>query len=230
MGTPVRGRHPRICRAGILDAAVEVLESNPGQPLSMAAVASVLGVTPMAIYRHYADKDDLLQALTDRLLADFRLDAPSGDPVLVLRRWAEAMRTYFLDRPYLIAMLVWEGGHVSTGWLRRGVIVFDAMRDLGLDGVQLGRATLWYWQVVMGAIQAELSERVMPYRLANDEFDSLPEEVKASVGMMLEIGSKPDHPEHFFTYQIDRALDALRLMLDDQGDAPSGTGIAGEMR
>jgi len=37
-------------------------------------------VTPMALYRHFKDKDDLLAALGDRLLADIVLPEPTDEP------------------------------------------------------------------------------------------------------------------------------------------------------
>lgn len=37
----------------------------------MAAVAERLGVTPMALYRHVANKADLLDGLVERLLTEF---------------------------------------------------------------------------------------------------------------------------------------------------------------
>ena len=37
-------------------------------------------VTPMALYRHFKDKDDLLAALGDRLLADVVLPEPTDEP------------------------------------------------------------------------------------------------------------------------------------------------------
>ena len=50
---------------GILDAAQELVAS--GHELSIRAVSSRLACTPMALYRYFPDKNDLLLALLDRV-------------------------------------------------------------------------------------------------------------------------------------------------------------------
>ena len=50
-------------RALILDAGFRVLERDGLGGLSLRAAAKGAGVTPMAVYRHFADRDDLMNAL-----------------------------------------------------------------------------------------------------------------------------------------------------------------------
>ena len=54
-GEPTRDR--------ILDAARNLFDAEGEAGLSMRRIATVVGITPMAIYRHYADKDALKNAL-----------------------------------------------------------------------------------------------------------------------------------------------------------------------
>ncbi len=51
----------------ILTAGLALLDESGEQGLSMRALASRLGVTPMSLYNHVADRAGLLRALSDRV-------------------------------------------------------------------------------------------------------------------------------------------------------------------
>ena len=55
-------------REGVLDAALVVAEREGLQRLSMRLLARELNVSTMGLYRHVANKDDLLDGLVDSLL------------------------------------------------------------------------------------------------------------------------------------------------------------------
>jgi AcrR family transcriptional regulator len=205
-----------MSRDAVLDAAMALMEQEPSMTLSLNGVARALKVTPMAIYTYFSSKDDLLQALTERLLGGLEWSAPaSGDPFETLLAWSRAMRTHFLKHPQLIDMLVWEGGHVSVSWVHRGMTVFDALSRLGLEGRELARATLWLWHVVMGAIHIELKNQKTPQTMSEGEFNMLPPSLQAPVSLLMAFSRGEDNAEDFFLYQVERALDALQLMLPD---------------
>jgi AcrR family transcriptional regulator len=50
-------------RNRILDAARDLFDAEGEEGLSMRRIAGAVGITPMAIYRHYADKEALKNAL-----------------------------------------------------------------------------------------------------------------------------------------------------------------------
>ncbi len=64
----------------IVAAAVVIADAEGLDGLSMRRVATDLGASPMALYRHVADKDDLLLGMLDRALREARLPevAPAG--------------------------------------------------------------------------------------------------------------------------------------------------------
>ena len=51
--------------AQIVDEALAVVRSDGEAALSMRLLATKLGVTPMALYHHFADRDALLLALVE---------------------------------------------------------------------------------------------------------------------------------------------------------------------
>jgi len=66
-GRPVQGQG--MVREDILAEALVLLDEGTGQGLTMRALASRLGVTPMSLYRHVGDQAGLLRALADRVYA-----------------------------------------------------------------------------------------------------------------------------------------------------------------
>lgn len=201
----------------ILDAAARLSHRSPGEMPSLNGIARAMKISPMAIYTYFASKDELLQALSDRLLADFAADIPEGsDPLEAIAVWAHAMRRHVLAHPQLINLLVWEGGHTSVGWLERAMPVSEALARLGLSGEALVRATLWVWHVVMGAIHVELRNRAVPQDMAPDELDRLDPATRTLLGQMLGLAGAEGHADSFFAYQLDRMRDGLRGLIGQQ--------------
>lgn len=70
----------------VVDAALRIADADGIDGVSLRRLASTLGVTPMAIYRHVRDKGHLLDLLADRLLME--LEPASPEP----SSWQEALR------------------------------------------------------------------------------------------------------------------------------------------
>ncbi|MBT2768283.1 TetR/AcrR family transcriptional regulator [Stenotrophomonas sp. ISL-67] len=67
-GRPAQGQG--VARDDILTTALTLLDESGGQGLTMRALATRLGVTPMSLYNHVADQAGLLRALSDRVYAE----------------------------------------------------------------------------------------------------------------------------------------------------------------
>lgn len=89
-------------RAEIIRAGYAVLARAGAHGLTLRAVAKEVGVTPMALYRHFENKDDLVNALmADGLVAwEGKLRAlPPGAPLVRLERAFDAFADFALDEP-----------------------------------------------------------------------------------------------------------------------------------
>src|SRR5262245_7663685 len=62
-----------LSRELILDAAEAVAQQGGFDALTLRAVAERLQAAPMALYRHFATKEELVNALLDRVLGRFVL-------------------------------------------------------------------------------------------------------------------------------------------------------------
>lgn len=89
-------------RARILTAAVDAFEHEGLDGLSMRKVAARVGLTPMALYRHYADKQALIDAITLEGLEAWRArlaQVKGADPLQWLEAVGEAFLDFALDEP-----------------------------------------------------------------------------------------------------------------------------------
>ena len=68
--SPKRGRPTLVSVGEIVDAAVKLIDKEGIDSLTMRSLAASMGIGPMTLYRHLADKDALLAMLPDALLAD----------------------------------------------------------------------------------------------------------------------------------------------------------------
>jgi AcrR family transcriptional regulator len=73
-------RVPRntLSRDRVVDAALVLLDAEGLDALTMPSLAKHLGVGTMSLYRHVADKDDLVNAVAEHVLSDVAV--PDGDP------------------------------------------------------------------------------------------------------------------------------------------------------
>lgn len=59
-----------ITRDKLVWAALEEIRAGRYEDLTIRSLAAKLGVAPMSLYRHVSSRDDLLEAVTDHLLAE----------------------------------------------------------------------------------------------------------------------------------------------------------------
>ncbi|UJF33985.1 TetR/AcrR family transcriptional regulator C-terminal domain-containing protein [Paenibacillus hexagrammi] len=74
-GTKKRKSSSRLNREDIVTLALHIADTEGIDAVSFRRLAQELGVTPMAIYRHVHNKDDLLDAMTEHMLASFDISA-----------------------------------------------------------------------------------------------------------------------------------------------------------
>lgn len=66
------GREP-LNRARVLHAAVALADGSGAEALSMRRLAQELGVVPMALYKHVANKEELLDGMVDAVVTEAML-------------------------------------------------------------------------------------------------------------------------------------------------------------
>ena len=129
-----RTRRPRgsLTREVILDSA-ESVAAQGFDALSVRAVAARLGAAPMALYNHFATKDELVDALLDRVLSRFEPEPATDDWTEDLRRLARAHRRLLVEHPWAVAPL-FSQPNPGMGSVRIGELALRILRRGGFSG------------------------------------------------------------------------------------------------
>lgn len=155
-----RRRLPRgtLSATTLLDAAARILQAGGVDRLTMRALAVEIGADPTSVYRYFRTKDDLLAALTDRLLTE--VEPPPAD-------LPAAAQLHHLARSLLAALLRYPGavGLVTASPFSRSSVrlVEDSLarlRTTGLDPTSAAEAVQAVIAYVIGhAAQAGADEQ-----------------------------------------------------------------------
>jgi TetR/AcrR family tetracycline transcriptional repressor len=70
----------RLTKAAVAERALRLGDEEGLEAVTVRRLAQELGVTPMALYWHFKNKDELLLGIVDHVLADLRADREAGDP------------------------------------------------------------------------------------------------------------------------------------------------------
>ncbi|HZV52617.1 MAG TPA: TetR family transcriptional regulator [Candidatus Dormibacteraeota bacterium] len=108
-----------LTREAIVARALEIGSAEGLEAVSLRRLASDLGVTPMALYRHVRDKQDLVNAMTEVVLEGFDLTAgfePSMGWADRLRRALENFRDQMEARPLALPLAIAYSGDGPPGF------------------------------------------------------------------------------------------------------------------
>ena len=93
-----------LTRERVLATALRLADRDGIEGASLRRVADELGVTPMALYRHVAGKEDLLDGMADLLYAELESPAPAGDWWDDLVALARVTRRSLLRHPSAVSL------------------------------------------------------------------------------------------------------------------------------
>jgi len=157
---PRRGRPPRASREQIVDAAVALLRESPDDPLTMAKVANAVGLSPMALYRHFKDRDELMDEVVGRILMERNAAIPREGP------WQDQLRAWVLGGldhlvPCAQVVQVVLGGG-SSSWVHDAATLVRILEQAGYADEELAEMQVWIALSVGGYVMAEASRRKAP--------------------------------------------------------------------
>src|SRR5512133_1513269 len=91
---------PPLSRQRVLGAAVALADAGGVEALSMRKLAQQLGVVPMALYKHVANKDELLDGMVDVVVGEIDPPLSGTDWKTAIRRRVLSARSALLRHPW----------------------------------------------------------------------------------------------------------------------------------
>ncbi|MGL5811627.1 MAG: TetR/AcrR family transcriptional regulator [Nocardioides sp.] len=93
-------RRQQLSRDRVLAAAVELADRQGAEVISMRLLAGELGVVPMALYKHVANKDELLAGMLDVVVGEFPPPGGEGEWRAVVRERILGARQVLSRHPW----------------------------------------------------------------------------------------------------------------------------------
>ncbi|RUT33632.1 TetR family transcriptional regulator [Paenibacillus zeisoli] len=98
--TPSRKSSVRLSREAVVELALRIADTEGMSAVSFRRLAQDFKVTPMAVYRHVSNKEDLLEAMTERMLDSFVTSAvQAADWREQVRGFLYALRQVLIIHP-----------------------------------------------------------------------------------------------------------------------------------
>ena len=166
---------PRLSRSAIVDAAIRLADEGGLAGLSMRKVADSLGVGAMSLYRHVADKEALLLAMTEEIGRLYPYPVETSPP------WRERVRIavdvdweLYARHPWVV--LAYSSPRNSYGedslecldWLSAGFL------ELGVDIEQATDMALSVWSFVQGVALAAVGDELLAQQVRGESGPDAP--------------------------------------------------------
>lgn len=144
-------------RDRVLRAALALADKAGVEALTMRRLGAKLGVEAMSLYKHVANKEEVLDGLVDLLLEQIALP-PLGAPwKQALRQRATAVRDTMLEHPWALGLMF--DIKPSAARLRHNDQVLGLMREQGFSLELAYRAFLLMDSYIYGFTMQEMSWR-----------------------------------------------------------------------
>jgi AcrR family transcriptional regulator len=182
-----RGRPARVSRDQIIAQALALLETEGFEAFSMPRLGRRLGVSPMALYKHFSGRDEILDTVAREIAQQFRFDPARERWDDDLLAWFKAFFDLFERYPIAIAMLKLD--QASPAWLRIWAPLAMIMSRMGLSKGRLSFATSWASSMALGLIMVHNSptwrsrQALFGMSTGIDTVDSVLEEVDLHCGL-----------------------------------------------
>jgi AcrR family transcriptional regulator len=211
--TRIGGTRKPLSRKRVLRAAMAHADRHGLDELSMRKLAEVLGVAPMALYRHIANKDDLIDAMIDVVFTE--IEPPARDA-----EWRTAMRQRAISVRGALERHRWAIGlmesrlHPGPANLRHHDAVLGNLRAAGFTVEEAAHAYSLLDSYVYGFALTKMN---LPFEngrgdVAKDMLEPFPANTYPSlVEFITEHAMKPGYRYgDEFDYGLELILDAIR--------------------
>jgi TetR/AcrR family transcriptional regulator, tetracycline repressor protein len=219
----------RLTPATVVDRALALADAEGLQAVTIRRLAHDLGVTPMALYWHFRNKEQLLDGLVDRIVAeiDLRVVDAAAPWLEQLRTLLEAILRVLRAHPSAATLLSSTRSTQSERALRVQELILDLLRRAGFSpqaATDISRHALrTAYTLVTG--EPGLSSRRSPQEVADFERrtrifletlppDRYPRLVEAAIPL-----STCD-PDAYYAFGLDLLLAGIQAMAASRQPPP----------
>lgn len=147
----------------MLEAALTVIDRSGLDACTMRAVATELGVEAMSLYWHVENKDDLLDGVIQKVLADIAVpaDEPEGwrDRMVA---FAGRFRALLLEHPNVVPLLAKRSATAYTVAKRAAVVSLQNLERAGFTQAAAIDITRMFVRFVFGFTMVETVQTQLP--------------------------------------------------------------------
>ena len=164
----------KITREAVLAAALEIIDRDGADALSMRRLARVLDRDPMIIYRHAPGKAALLDGVAETVLGQLQVDCADPDWAGQLREVARRYRALALAHPHVVPLIVTRPLATPLGLRPAGTLrpLEDILALLTRAGFS-GPDALHIYRALFGFIHGHVLDELQELVENPDETDDL---------------------------------------------------------
>jgi AcrR family transcriptional regulator len=177
----------------VLQGAVAVADAGGIAALTIRSLATELGVKPMSVYHHVANKDEILDGIVDIVFSEIDLPDPDGDWQTEMRKRAGSAREALRRHPWAIGLLE-SRTNPGPATLKHHDSVIGSLRRAGFSVVMTAHAYALIDAYVYGFA---LSEASLPI--------NGPETVPEVAEQMMEFFTAEDYP-HLLEFSMEHIM------------------------
>jgi AcrR family transcriptional regulator len=214
-----------LSRERVLRAAVAVADATGLGSLTMRSLAQELGVTPMSLYHHVANKEEILDGIVDQVFSEIELPSPSGEWRSEIQRRAHSARRVLRCHPWAVALME-SRRNPGPATLRHHGAILGTLRRAGFSVVMTAHAYALLDAYLYGFA---LQEAALPFKgpdsaaevaepmMAAFPVGEYPHLVELATTHVLQPGY--DFGDEF-EFGLGLILDALTRSIPGDGDGP----------
>jgi AcrR family transcriptional regulator len=217
MATRAEPRRP-LSRERILHAALDMVDKDGLESLTMRKLGQALGFEAMSLYNHVANKDDVIGGILDLVLTEGGQPSPTGDWETAVRESAISVHDALRRHPWACALAM-APDRVPPARLRYMESLLGRLREAGFSAETTYHAYhvlaghifgFSYWETAHSFSDEDASKVAAAFErmITVDEFPYLREHGEQH------FAEGPHHEVSAFELGLDLILDGLKKLKD----------------
>lgn len=162
-----------LSRARVLAAAIALADRSGIEQVSMRSLATKLRVEAMSLYHHVANKDALLDAMVDTVVAQIALPSRTGSWIADLRTRAASIQAVMNEHPWASLMIL-SRVNVGPAMLRLVDATVGCLVSAGFTYPQADRIWSASDAYLFGSIISDQQSPIKPEEYASAASGFLP--------------------------------------------------------